>query len=35
MSVGIIKYNAGNIFSVRCALQRIGMDAQITDNKQQ
>ena len=35
MSVGIIKYNAGNIFSVRCALQRIGVDAQVTDDKQQ
>lgn len=35
MSVGIIKYNAGNIFSVRCALQRIGVDALVTDNQQQ
>ena len=35
MSVGIIKYNAGNIFSVRCALQRIGVDALVTDDKQQ
>ncbi len=33
MSVGIIKYNAGNIFSVRCALQRIGVDALVTDDK--
>lgn len=35
MSVGIIKYNAGNIFSVRCALQRIGVDALVTDDKQE
>ena len=34
MSVGIIKYNAGNVFSVRCALQRLGVDALITDDKQ-
>lgn len=30
----IIKYNAGNIFSVECALQRIGANAIITDDKQ-
>lgn len=32
MSVAIVKYNAGNIFSVKCALQRIGVDAIITDS---
>ena len=30
--VVIIKYNAGNIFSVDCALRRIGIRAAITDN---
>ena len=33
MSIAVIKYNAGNIFSVECALQRIGANAIITDNK--
>ena len=33
MNVVIIKYNAGNIYSVDCALKRIGVDAKITDNK--
>ncbi|MBR5898874.1 MAG: imidazole glycerol phosphate synthase subunit HisH [Muribaculaceae bacterium] len=33
MSIAVIKYNAGNIFSVECALQRIGANAVITDNK--
>ena len=28
----IIKYNAGNIFSVDCALRRIGVKAEITDH---
>ena len=32
MKVAIIKYNAGNVFSVRCALQRIGVDAIVTDD---
>lgn len=32
MSVAIIKYNAGNIFSVDCALRRIGITAEITDD---
>ncbi len=32
MQVAIIKYNAGNIFSVDCALRRIGVDAVITDD---
>ena len=33
MSIAVIKYNAGNIFSVECPLQRIGANAIITDNK--
>lgn len=32
MGVVIIKYNAGNVFSVKCALQRIGVDAVVTDD---
>ena len=32
MKVVIIKYNAGNIFSVDCALRRIGVDAVISDD---
>lgn len=32
MNVAIIKYNAGNIFSVDCALRRIGVSAEITDD---
>jgi glutamine amidotransferase len=32
MSVVIIKYNAGNIFSVNSALKRLGVDALITDD---
>ena len=32
MQVAIIKYNAGNIFSVDCALRRIGVDAVTTDD---
>lgn len=34
MSIAIIKYNAGNIFSVKAALHRLGIDAVITDNKE-
>ncbi|ACC99045.1 Imidazole glycerol phosphate synthase, glutamine amidotransferase subunit [Elusimicrobium minutum Pei191] len=33
MKVVIIKYNAGNIFSVTSALKRIGVEAVITDDK--
>ncbi|MFV0471048.1 MAG: imidazole glycerol phosphate synthase subunit HisH [Paludibacteraceae bacterium] len=33
MKVSIIKYNAGNIQSVLFALQRIGVDAIVTDDK--
>ncbi len=32
MKVVIIKYNAGNVFSMSTALKRIGIDAVITDN---
>ncbi|MDR3367411.1 MAG: imidazole glycerol phosphate synthase subunit HisH [Prevotellaceae bacterium] len=32
MSVAIIKYNAGNIFSVENAMKRIGREAVVTDN---
>lgn len=34
MKVVIIKYNAGNIYSVYCALKRVGVDAIITDDKE-
>ena len=33
MSVAIIKYNAGNLFSVKCALARIGVDAVVSDDE--
>lgn len=33
MSIVIIKYNAGNIFSVEHAFKRLGVDAVVTDNK--
>lgn len=32
MNIAIIKYNAGNNFSVECALKRIGYEATVTDN---
>lgn len=32
MGLVIIKYNAGNIFSVECALHRLGIDALVTDD---
>jgi glutamine amidotransferase len=31
MKIAIVKYNAGNIFSVECALKRIGYNAIVTD----
>lgn len=34
MKVAIVKYNAGNIFSVYCAMKRVGADAVITDDKE-
>lgn len=35
MKVAIIKYNAGNVQSVQFALQRLGIDATITDHSEQ
>ena len=32
-SVAIVKYNAGNIQSVLFALERLGVDAKVTDDK--
>ena len=32
MKVAIIKYNAGNIYSVYCACKRLGCEAKITDD---
>lgn len=32
MKVAIVKYNAGNNFSVVCALRRIGIEAEVTDD---
>lgn len=34
MKVAIIKYNAGNIFSVECALKRVGVEGIVTDDKE-
>jgi glutamine amidotransferase len=34
MNVAIIKYNAGNIHSVDCALRRVGVEPVITDDPQ-
>lgn len=34
MQVALIKYNAGNIFSVECALRRVGIEPLITDDKE-
>jgi len=34
MTVAILKYNAGNIFSVDYALKRLGVNAVITDDKE-
>ncbi len=31
-STVIIKYNAGNVFSVECALRRVGVEAVVTDD---
>ena len=30
--IAIVKYNAGNIFSVQCALKRIGVESILTDD---
>ena len=32
MNIAIIKYNAGNVQSVLYALQRLGVDAKVTDD---
>jgi len=32
MKVAIIKYNAGNVYSVYCACRRLGCEAEITDD---
>ncbi len=32
MSIAIVKYNAGNVFSVSCAMKRIGAEAVVTDD---
>lgn len=34
MKVAIIKYNAGNIYSVNYALKRLGIEAEVTDDKE-
>lgn len=34
MSIAIIKYNAGNIFSVKASLNRLGVDAILTNDKE-
>ena len=33
MKVAIIKYNAGNVYSVYYALKRLGVEAELTDDK--
>ncbi len=30
--IAIVKYNAGNVFSVHCALERLGVDSVVTDD---
>jgi len=35
MQVAIVKYNAGNIFSVLCALKRLGVEPLLTDDPEQ
>lgn len=35
MSVAIIKYNAGNVYSVQCALSRLGVESVVTDDEVQ
>lgn len=32
--IAVVKYNAGNIFSVQCALNRIGVESILTDDKE-
>ena len=33
MQVAIVKYNAGNIYSVDCALRRVGVTPILTDDQ--
>ena len=35
MKVAIVKYNAGNVFSVENALRRLGIQPLLTDNEHQ
>jgi len=35
MKIAIIKYNAGNNFSVECALRRLGYETVVTDNPEE
>ena len=35
MKVCLIKYNAGNIQSVRCALERLGITPQVSDQPEE
>lgn len=35
MKVAILKYNAGNVFSVDCALRHLGVEPIVTDNVEQ
>lgn len=35
MNIAVVKYNAGNTRSVLCALNRLGFDAQVTDNRKE
>jgi glutamine amidotransferase len=35
MKLAIVKYNAGNIFSVECALKRLGVEAVLTDDAEE
>lgn len=34
MKIAIIKYNAGNLFSVDCALKRLSVEPVITNDKE-
>ena len=35
MNIAIVKYNAGNIYSVVNALKRLGIDPLLTDNPEE
>ncbi len=32
--IAVVKYNAGNIFSVQCALQRLGVESVLSDDRE-